>query len=309
MEKQIFISSLCNWMKSVTWNWVFIGCFLGYFFIHPVLMVASHIMMQSGTDISLHFNNVISTVVSKSFSIQMMPWGVSFALICAFAAGLLGRIRQTNAALRESERRYRELSLTDDLTKLFNSRSLFSRLQNELDRAQRYGHALSLLILDLDNFKLFNDTYGHVAGDRVLTRAGEILRRSLRKTDMAFRYGGEEFIALLPETAGLEALKFAERIRQAFAEQEFRFNNETQSAVTVSIGLAEYVPGEDSSTYINRADQCLYAAKKNGKNCIFSSDWRIETGTTEPFSGQCEMEFGILGSDDGLLRFSRWERK
>jgi len=70
VEKQTVISSLCNWMKSVTWNWVFIGCFLGYFFIHPVLMVASHIMMQSGTDISLHFNNVISTVVSKSFSIQ-----------------------------------------------------------------------------------------------------------------------------------------------------------------------------------------------------------------------------------------------
>jgi diguanylate cyclase (GGDEF)-like protein len=270
VEKQTVISSLCKRMKSVTWSWVFIGCFLGYFFIHPVLMVASHIMMQSGTEISLNFNNVISTVVSKSFSIQMIPWGVSLALICAFAAGLLGRIRQTNAALRESERRYRELSLTDDLTKLFNSRSLSSRLQNELDRTQRYGHALSLLILDLDNFKLFNDTYGHVAGDRVLTRAGEILRRSLRKTDTAFRYGGEEFIALLPETTGHEAMKFAERIRLAFAEQEFRFNNTTQSAVTVSIGLAEYVPGEDSSTYINRADQCLYAAKRNGKNCIFS---------------------------------------
>ena len=257
-------------MKSVTWSWVFIGCFLGYFFIHPALMVASHLMMQSGTENSLSFHNLITSVVSKSFSIQMMPWGVSFALICAFAAGLLGRIRQANAALRESERRYRELSITDDLTKLFNTRSFFSRLQNELDRAQRYGHALSLLILDLDNFKLFNDTYGHVAGDKVLARAGEILRRSLRKTDSAFRYGGEEFIALLPETTGHEALKFAERIRLAFAEQEFRFNNKTQSAVTVSIGLAEYVPGEDLSTYINRADQCLYTAKRNGKNCIFS---------------------------------------
>ena len=270
MVKRTVISSLCNWMKSLTWSWVFIGCFLGYFLIHPAIMIASYLMVQSGTEISLTFNNVISTVVSKSFSIQMVPWGVSLALICAFAAGLLGRIRQTNAALRESERRYRELSITDDLTKLFNSRSLSSRLQNEIDRAQRYGHALSLLILDLDNFKLFNDTHGHVAGDRVLARAGEILRRSLRKTDTAFRYGGEEFIALLPETTGREALKFAERIRLAFAAQEFRFNNKTLSAVTVSIGLAEYVPGEDSSTYINRADQCLYTAKKNGKNCIFS---------------------------------------
>jgi len=269
VEKQSFMHSLCNWMKSVTWRWVFIGCLLGYFLIHPALMVASHLMMQSGTEISLTFNNLITTVLSKSFSIQMMPWGVSFALICAFAAGLLGRIRQANTALRESERRYRELSITDDLTKLFNSRSLSSRLQNELDRAQRYGHALSLLILDFDNFKLFNDIYGHIAGDKVLARAGEILRRSLRKTDTAFRYGGEEFIALLPETTVHEAMKFAERIRLAFAEQEFRFNNKTQLAVTVSIGLAEYVPGEDSSTFIDRADQCLYAAKKKGKNCIF----------------------------------------
>jgi diguanylate cyclase (GGDEF)-like protein len=93
---------------------------------------------------------------------------------------------------------------------------------------------------------------------------------SLRKTDSAFRYGGEEFIALLPETTGHEALKFTERIRLAFAEQEFRLNNKTQSPVTVSIGVAEYVPGEDLSTYINRADQCLYTAKRNGKNCIFS---------------------------------------
>jgi hypothetical protein len=108
-------------MKSVTWSWVFIGCFLGYFLIHPAVMVTSHLMMQSGSEISLTFNNLITTVVPKSFSIQMMPWGISFALICAFAAGLLGRIRQANATLRDSERRYRELSITDDLTKLFNS--------------------------------------------------------------------------------------------------------------------------------------------------------------------------------------------
>jgi len=129
-----------------------------------------------------------------------------------------------------------------------------------------------LLILDLDNFKLFNDTYRHVAGDRVLATAGKILHRSLRKTDSAFRYGGEDFIVLVPETSKGESLRFAERIRRTFEQEKIETDHQRRVAVTVSIGQAEHVSGEGLATYVTRADRHLYAAKNGGKNLLFSGD-------------------------------------
>jgi diguanylate cyclase (GGDEF)-like protein len=127
---------------------------------------------------------------------------------------------------------------------------------------------LSLLILDLDNFKKYNDAFGHIAGDRVLAKAGEIFRNSLRKTDAAYRYGGEEFAILLPETKGEEALHFAERIRLSFENQDSILPGEKTLLVTVSIGVAQYKSGEELNTFIKRADTNMYAAKNEGKNRI-----------------------------------------
>ena len=92
--------------------------------------------------------------------------------------------------LEESENKYRELSIIDDLTQLYNSRCFYVHLKNEIDRSNRYGQPLTLLLLDLDNFKAFNDTYGHVEGDQVLLRLGQVVKRCLRKTDSVYRYGG-----------------------------------------------------------------------------------------------------------------------
>ena len=108
--------------------------------------------------------------------------------------------RRAEEALRESEERYRTLSLTDTLTGLFNTRHLHERLPAEIERAQRYNRPLSLLVLDCDHFKRINDTFGHLEGDRVLQGLAGVIRDCLRRSDSAFRYGGEEFVVLLPET-------------------------------------------------------------------------------------------------------------
>ncbi|MBN2398001.1 MAG: sensor domain-containing diguanylate cyclase [Deltaproteobacteria bacterium] len=172
-------------------------------------------------------------------------------------------------ALRESEARYRTLSVTDSLTELYNSRHFYDQLQLEIERAERYGHPLSLLLLDIDNFKQFNDTYGHLEGDEVLIRLGDVIRRCLRKTDSAYRFGGEEFTVILPETAGGAATVLAERIREDFADEDFHPVDSPETVhETVSIGVAQYRPREGLRPFIRRADFNMYGAKEEGKNRV-----------------------------------------
>ena len=129
--------------------------------------------------------------------------------------------KKTQEALRKSEQKYRELSMIDDLTQLYNSRHFYVRLKSETERSNRYGQPLTLLMLDLDDFKAFNDTYGHVEGDQVLSRLGRVVKRCLRETDSAYRYGGEEFTILLPMTTNVEGVVTAERIRTEFRKENF----------------------------------------------------------------------------------------
>lgn len=182
----------------------------------------------------------------------------------------IDELKRVEEALRESEKNYRELSITDALTALYNSRHFFERLKKESERADRYAGPLSLLILDLDDFKHYNDAHGHLEGDKVLIKAGEIISRSLRQTDSAYRYGGEEFAVILPQTEGRAALRVAERIRKGLSREVFSTPQGTDIHVTASIGAAEYIEGEDVREFIKRADGNMYLAKKNGKNrCVF----------------------------------------
>ncbi|BCS52485.1 diguanylate cyclase [Geobacter sp. SVR] len=176
--------------------------------------------------------------------------------------------KQAEQALRESEHRYYELSITDALTGLYNSRHFHSQLQIEMERAERYRHPLSLLLLDVDDFKRFNDAYGHLEGDRVLAGLAQVIRESIRHTDSAYRYGGEEFVAILPETDGEEALRVAERLRLAFAKTVFIPVAEKQVSMTVSIGISCLRPEDDAKGFIHRADNCTYSAKRQGKNRV-----------------------------------------
>jgi len=176
--------------------------------------------------------------------------------------------KEMETLLSESEKRYRELSIIDDLTQLYNSRHFYHQLKMETDRADRYGQPLTLLLLDLDDFKRFNDAYGHIEGDHVLLRLSQVVKRCLRQTDSAYRYGGEEFTILLPMTTSADGAVTAERIRTVFKKETFSPAPGQDVHVTVSIGLAQYKPQEDIKAFVHRVDQLMYQGKKNGKDRV-----------------------------------------
>lgn len=176
--------------------------------------------------------------------------------------------RRAEEALRESEERYRRLSLTDSLTGLYNSRYLQDRLKSELQRATRYRRPLSLLVLDCDHFKRINDQFGHLEGDKVLQSLAAVIGHCLRRTDSAFRYGGEEFIVLLPEANGEAAWALAERLRNGFADAQVISADGQVIRCTVSIGVVEFAAGDNQNSLIRRADDACYKAKQRGRNCV-----------------------------------------
>ncbi|MGE5469665.1 MAG: diguanylate cyclase [Bacteroidota bacterium] len=175
---------------------------------------------------------------------------------------------QAENLLKESEAHYRHLSITDNLTGLFNSRHFYDRLKSEIDRAIRYAHPLSLMMLDVDNFKQYNDAYGHLEGDQVLKKLAEVIRIGPRSGDSAYRLGGEEFAVLLPETDLENARQAAERLCAAFADLALMPRPEITTHSSVSIGVTCYQQYEKSTTFIRRADGACYRAKQLGKNCV-----------------------------------------
>lgn len=160
------------------------------------------------------------------------------------------------------------LAITDGLTTLFNSRHFYSQLELEADRSIRYKHPLSLLLIDIDRFKEFNDSFGHLEGDKVLVRFSQLLKSCLRANDSAYRYGGEEFTVILPETGAEEARTVAQRIRVALEAERFTPSSERPVSKTISIGVTEYCPMEDMTTFIRRADEAMYISKQNGRNRV-----------------------------------------
>jgi diguanylate cyclase (GGDEF)-like protein len=166
----------------------------------------------------------------------------------------------------------RELAVTDGLTGLLNHRRMYETLRDEIWRAQRYGHPVSVVMIDVDGFKSYNDTYGHPKGDLLLRSIADIVRSSIRGVDIAARYGGEEFLVIMPETGKDKALGAAERIRKAVEGALFEGRTEGHHVrKTVSIGVASYP--ENTRNYaemITLADRALYKAKQRGKNRVLA---------------------------------------
>jgi diguanylate cyclase (GGDEF)-like protein len=162
-------------------------------------------------------------------------------------------------------------SLQDALTGVYNKRKFDIDFRSEIDRCRRYGQIFSLLIIDLDNFKAVNDTHGHSTGDAVLRKAAQHINLQLRASDELYRYGGDEFVLLLPETSGSDALIVAERIRCIMAADTEGINDNAAVTVSFSIGVAVFPHhGDNREDLFTAADEAVYAAKKGGRNraCI-----------------------------------------
>jgi diguanylate cyclase (GGDEF)-like protein len=164
----------------------------------------------------------------------------------------------------------KRLSITDPLTGLLNRRYLQDRLEEELARSKRYGRNMCLLMMDLDGFKFYNDTYGHPAGDRILKRVADVIMRSVRTMDVVSRYGGDEFIIILPETDLMLAVKIAERLNNDIAKEALPAENgiaKPERSITASIGIVSYPQhGETTAQLLENVDKAMYCAKHEGKN-------------------------------------------
>jgi diguanylate cyclase len=195
-----------------------------------------------------------------------------------------GEMRDTNKALEErltlskseisnlqqSLEAIRAESLTDPLTGLGNRKYFDRSIDMAVQNAQATGEPLSLLMFDIDHFKSFNDSYGHLTGDQVLRLVGLSLKQTIKGQDITARYGGEEFAVVLPNTALRQALTVADHIRRAVMSKELKKKStgEILGRVTISVGVSMLKPGDDTDALIERADACLYAAKRNGRNRV-----------------------------------------
>jgi diguanylate cyclase (GGDEF)-like protein len=186
------------------------------------------------------------------------------------------RIKDLNDNLKRANERLKELIDIDDLTGLFNMRSLYKRLDYELDRARRYNRSVSVMMMDLDYFKQVNDRNDHLFGSHVITQVGKMIRENIRKVDFAARYGGDEYLVVLTEINLAGAQIFADRLRARIEATEFK--NELHSIhLTASIGLAIANPAEaeiEARSLVRYADRALYAAKENGRNRVEVFDFK-----------------------------------
>ncbi len=177
-------------------------------------------------------------------------------------------VRKTESSLTTSYASLQRDHLYDDLTKVYNRGAGLIRLNEEFARARRNCSTLSVAMVDADHFKDINDTYGHLVGDKALVHMASILKSGLRECDVLVRYGGEEFLVLLPDTGSSGATLSLDRLRCRLAEQKF-FDNNSEIGLSISIGIAALSPLDNNPMdVIERADKALYSAKRSGRNRV-----------------------------------------
>ena len=192
-----------------------------------------------------------------------------FVILITFAISYLAKYLIKS---RDFEHQYK-LATTDGLTELYNHRYFQDTLRKQIDASKRYEQKFSLIILDIDFFKKFNDKYGHQVGDEVLRTVAKILKKNTRTTDYVCRYGGEEMSIILPQTAKAEALINAQRICDAVAQTPLKISNNKEVKITISLGVSTFPEnGETPQTLIEYADQALYQAKENGRNQVGNNE-------------------------------------
>lgn len=236
------------------------------------ILVASIVMYSNSTIFALLSTTLFgiaylfaSYYVMELFNLWIPVAIPILAIVIVFA---LSYIAKYIIKSKDFEYQY-QLATIDGLTELYNHRYFQDTLRNQIEISKRYNQDFSLIIIDVDFFKKFNDKYGHQAGDAVLKQVAQILKRNSRVTDYVCRYGGEEMCIILPNTNSEAALFNANRIRKEIAENTFHLDANTTSNVTISLGVATYPHhGESAQELIEYADKCLYYAKENGRNQV-----------------------------------------
>ena len=181
------------------------------------------------------------------------------------------RLEERNAELQRAKETFEQLSITDGLTRLHNHRFFQDHLAREIKRSIRSRAPLSMLLIDIDDFKRLNDRFGHAAGDEILSRLARIMSATVRESDLLARYGGEEFVVLAVDTRVPGGYQLAEKIRTVVAESTFALEGDPATTrVTVSIGVAAYRGNREA--FFRNADTALYRAKDAGKNCVFAEE-------------------------------------
>jgi diguanylate cyclase (GGDEF)-like protein len=250
-----------------------------------------------GALLTAEYYNIITPVdmpymdhaLHHTFTYTMIVW--FWVTIMNSAVALIGTYLM--GIIQQRETRLRHMVVRDGLTELYNRTYFYHRLNSEIERSKRYDRLVSILLMDIDNFKRFNDTFGHVAGDEMIQRVADVFRKNIRRSetqpaydvDIPCRYGGEEFAIVLPEisTAGgyEAALRLSEKVSaqsaEVVAERIRRQIEETKleedKGVTISVGVATYpFHGETSDELVRAADAALYKAKHRGKNCVVIAD-------------------------------------
>lgn len=221
-------------------------------------------------------NRHVAITVQKNIDFEVL-WRILAAcgLVVATSLFWIVKLRQMNGKLRRQSR-------TDSLTGIGNRSYLNERLPQEIDRARRYGRPFAVVLLDIDHFKAINDLYGHLMGDTVLRHFTTVIQETVRTTDMAGRWGGEEFLILCPETTDEQALALARRVCSAIRAHGFP----TGRTHTVSAGVAALIPGDTVDDLLHRADAGLYQAKADGRDrAVAITPAPAETPNTPPASG------------------------
>jgi diguanylate cyclase (GGDEF)-like protein len=200
--------------------------------------------------------NLKIEVINILFVATILPW---FSMV----GGYITKLRATISKALET---IEKLAVIDELTRVYNRRRLLEILKEQKSVCDRGSRTFSICILDIDHFKVVNDTYGHETGDNVLKKVAETIKANIRDIDSIARYGGEEFMLVLPGTLEAEAVMLAERVRET--SEKIRFENMEGFGITVTIGVSEYIQAESFQETINRADKALYRGKEKGRNRV-----------------------------------------
>jgi two-component system cell cycle response regulator len=232
----------------------------------PIILVTA---LNEAEDVVQGLESGADDYISKPYNFRELEARVRAMLRIKF---LQDELDQKNRELELANKRLKKLSITDGLTELFNHRHVHQLLHDEFERSARTGEPIAVAMMDLDRFKSVNDTYGHPTGDVILYETAKIIKETAREIDMPGRYGGEEFIAILPGTEEESAEHFAERVRQAVESHVFR-DGATEVRMTVSCGVASFpAPGVDApEALLKAADEALYQAKHGGRNQVVRS--------------------------------------